>query len=122
MAALSLLVAVAAGVGAIALRHGETLPGHSRPVLEHDWPGNLRELSNFAQQVAMGWTEAGEAPIDDDQSLADRVRAYEAELIRECLRTRHGDVREAARALKIPRKTLYDKLTKHGVHPGKFRE
>ena len=92
-----------------------------RRLLEHDWPGNLRELSNFAQQVAMGWTETGAAPVDEDQSLADRVRTYEAELIRECLRTRHGDVRDAARALKIPRKTLYDKLTKYGVDPSRFR-
>lgn len=92
-----------------------------RRLLEHDWPGNLRELSNFAQQVAMGWTDAAAAPVDEDQSLADRVRAYEAELIRECLRARHGDVREAARVLKLPRKTLYDKLARHGVHPVKFR-
>ena len=32
-----------------------------------------------------------------------------------------GQASEAARALKLPRKTFYDKLAKHGVKPDSFR-
>lgn len=92
-----------------------------RRLLEHDWPGNLRELSNFAQQVALGWAETDSFSDPGEQTLAARVAAYEAELIREALSARHGDVRAAARILGVPRKTLYDKLGKHGIRPADHR-
>ena len=92
-----------------------------RHLLEHDWRGNLRELSNFAQQIALGWSEKESFADMDRLTLSDQVAAYEAQLIREALAAQQGDVRAAARMLSLPRKTLYDKLAKHGIRPSEHR-
>lgn len=91
-----------------------------RRLLEHDWPGNLRELANFASQVAVGMAPetTGE---DADNSLVRQVAAYEAELIRESLTRHHGDVRRVISDLQIPRKTLYDKMARHRITPAEHR-
>lgn len=91
-----------------------------RHLLEHDWPGNLRELANYASQVAVGL-----APLDSpntlDEGLVARVQAYEAELIRESLTRHRGDIRQVTTELQVPRKTLYDKMARHGLVPAKHR-
>jgi two-component system C4-dicarboxylate transport response regulator DctD len=87
------------------------------------WPGNVRELSHFAQRVALGLedsaTAGGERP---QESLPRRVAAYEARLIEETLAGCGGDVRSALEALGIPRKTFYDKVTRHGIDIRAFRQ
>jgi two-component system C4-dicarboxylate transport response regulator DctD len=91
-----------------------------RRLLEHDWPGNLRELANYASQVAVGL-----GPLVADslsgEGLSASVQAYEAELIRECLARHQGDIRRVIEDLKIPRKTLYDKMARHGLNPANHR-
>lgn len=111
-------------LGRAADRLGRDIPpiDHAirRRLLEHDWAGNLRELANFASEVAVGLT----APASDalaEGGLAQRVQAYEAELIRETLTRRHGDIRQVTADLQIPRKTLYDKMARHGLVPAKHR-
>jgi len=96
-------------------------PAVRRRLLEHDWPGNLRELSNFAQQLVLGLEGRDDAP-EAGQSLAHRVARYEAELIREALVQHRGDIPRVMAALGLPRKTLYDKLTRHGLEPQRFRQ
>lgn len=91
-----------------------------RRLLEYDWPGNLRELSNFASQVAVGMTAVAAAP-QVEGGLSERVQAYEAELIREALTAGRGDIRTVTQALRIPRKTLYDKMARHGIRPAEHR-
>jgi two-component system C4-dicarboxylate transport response regulator DctD len=49
------------------------------------------------------------------------VAEYEAALIRSVLRQTGGSVVEALQLLKIPRKTLYDKMARHGIDPSVFR-
>jgi len=92
-----------------------------RRLIEHDWPGNLRELSNFANEVAVGLGDTSAGSVSDD-GLAHRVARYEAELIRESLTTHRGDIRQVTEALKLPRKTLYDKMARHGIQPADHRE
>ena len=91
-----------------------------RRLLEHDWPGNLRELANYASQVAVGL-----APLTSqcppNEGLAQRVQAYEAELIRESLTRHRGDIRQVTTELQIPRKTLYDKMARHALVPARHR-
>ncbi|WP_313353360.1 helix-turn-helix domain-containing protein, partial [Paracoccus sp. (in: a-proteobacteria)] len=88
----------------------------------YGWPGNLRELQQFAESHALGLSsfdppqEGGEAP-----GLADLVADYEAELIREALRLAHGNATQALGRLRLPRKTFYDKLARHGIRPADFR-
>ncbi|WP_415639252.1 helix-turn-helix domain-containing protein, partial [Paracoccus nototheniae] len=54
-------------------------------------------------------------------ALPDLVAAYEAALIREALRACQGHATGAMALLGLPRKTFYDKLTRHGIRPGDFR-
>lgn len=91
-----------------------------RRLLEYDWPGNLRELSNYASQVAVGLHAPAET-LAPGRGLVEQVQAYEAELIREALSTHRGDIRSVMEALGAPRKTLYDKMTRYNIRPADFR-
>lgn len=91
-----------------------------RRLLEYDWPGNLRELSNFASQLVTGVGSA--LPADDsDATLPEKVARYEAELIREALTACRGDIRKVTAMTGLPRKTLYDKMARHGIQPAAHR-
>ncbi|HCT04564.1 MAG TPA: DNA-binding response regulator [Pseudomonas sp.] len=91
-------------------------------LLNHDWPGNVRELGHYAQRVALGLADRG---LDVDPGaplpLPERVAAYEAHLIQEALLGCKGDVRGALERLKIPRKTFYDKVERHGLDLSSYR-
>jgi two-component system C4-dicarboxylate transport response regulator DctD len=91
-----------------------------RHLLEHDWPGNLRELSNYASQVAVGLSPLT-SETGSDKGLVQQVQDYEAELIRESLTRHQGDIRQVTADLQIPRKTLYDKMARHGLIPARHR-
>ncbi|MDE2486319.1 MAG: sigma-54-dependent Fis family transcriptional regulator [Alphaproteobacteria bacterium] len=95
-----------------------------RRLLEHDWPGNVRELNHFALQVALGFERPdGPEPARGagEGSLPERVDTFEAQLIQDALTEVRGDVRAALEVLKIPRKTFYDKLRRHGIDIDAFR-
>jgi two-component system C4-dicarboxylate transport response regulator DctD len=49
------------------------------------------------------------------------VEAFERGLIVRELAANHGDTRAAAEELEIPRKTLYDKLSRLGIDPRTYR-
>jgi two-component system C4-dicarboxylate transport response regulator DctD len=91
-----------------------------RRLLEHDWPGNLRELANYASETAVGLSIT-EPPEPSEIGLARQVQAYEAQLIRETLIRHRGDIGRVTAALRIPRKTLYDKMSRHGIVPARHR-
>ncbi len=88
----------------------------------YGWPGNVRELQRFAENHAIGLS-----PFDaidaqgDGPGLSDLMADYEAELIRDALRLARGNATQAMTRLRLPRKTFYDKLTRHGVRPADFR-
>ncbi|SEL27713.1 two-component system, NtrC family, C4-dicarboxylate transport response regulator DctD [Atopomonas hussainii] len=90
-------------------------------LLGHDWPGNVRELQNCAERFALGLGlvigshSAPELPTADGQGLAARVEAFEKALIETELLRGHNSLKAMAEALNIPRKTLHDKLRKHGL-------
>jgi two-component system C4-dicarboxylate transport response regulator DctD len=54
-------------------------------------------------------------------SLPQRVEQFEENVIRDALSMSGGDVRVTLEQLKIPRKTLYDKLKRHGISIDRFR-
>ncbi|WP_330646867.1 MULTISPECIES: sigma-54 dependent transcriptional regulator [Thioclava] len=108
-----------------AARRGKTVP----PLTEvdqahldvHDWPGNLRELEQFAETFCLG-LENGPAPeTGGDMSLSEMVTRYEAALLRNALRAERGNATAAMARLQLPRKTFYDKLAKHGIRSSDFR-
>jgi len=90
-------------------------------LLNYDWPGNVRELSHYAQRVALGLAANGGEALEEPQPLPERVAAYEAHLIEETLAACGGDVRRSLEMLRIPRKTFYDKLERHGLDISRHR-
>ncbi|MEO4048881.1 sigma-54 dependent transcriptional regulator [Pseudomonas sp. CAU 1711] len=113
---------------AAAQRHGlpprELQPGQRAQLLGHAWPGNVRELQNAAERFALGLDLGldlpGAAAADNaaGHSLGERVEAYEKALIAIEMAKGHGSLRSLAEALGLPRKTLHDKLRKHGLDWG----
>lgn len=112
------------------LARAPTAPGaHTPPVtdavrsrlLEADWPGNIRELAHFAQRFALGLEQVDAAQVELDLSLIERVARFEAQVLTDTLSDTAGDMVEVQRRLKIPRKTLYDKLARHGLKASAFR-
>ncbi len=93
-----------------------------RLLIEHDWPGNARELRNRAFAIALGLDRGG-AAIEAPQggSLAASVARYERALLVETLEAVSGHVTRAAELLETPRKTLYEKLDRYGIDPDAFR-
>jgi two-component system response regulator HydG len=117
---------------AIATQRGEKprrlSPGALDRLMDHDWPGNLRELHNViessvilddrseipAAAIRINSPE-GSGPI----ALATRSRYSLAQLeemyIRATLRVTRGNRTEAARILGINRKTLLEKRKRYGI-------
>ncbi|WP_200627213.1 sigma-54-dependent transcriptional regulator [Pseudomonas sp. LAM2023] len=109
-------------------RHGlppHTLqPAQRAMLLRHAWPGNVRELQNAAERFALGLELALDgqatpaampaAPLLSG-NLSEQVEQFERSLIAAELAQPHSSMRSLAEALGIPRKTLHDKLRKHGL-------
>lgn len=92
---------------------------------DHDWPGNVRELKSYAESIALGLTPPGSDlrglahPMAD--GLKETVTQFEAELIRQALFQCQGDIAATLEILKLPRKTFYDKLSRHAISPTDYR-
>ena len=79
-----------------------------------DWPGNVRELRNVADRFVLGldWLEdGGGAPL----RLAERVAEFERSVIAAAIAAHRGRLRRVYESLGISRKTLYEKMQKHGL-------
>jgi two-component system C4-dicarboxylate transport response regulator DctD len=104
----------------------ELQPGQRALLLRHTWPGNVRELQNAAERFALGlelaldntMPEGGTSmPVQGfNGGLSEQVENFEKNLIAAELARPHTSVRSLAEALGIPRKTLHDKLRKHGLN------
>ncbi|VVM75776.1 C4-dicarboxylate transport transcriptional regulatory protein DctD [Pseudomonas fluorescens] len=86
-------------------------------LLSHDWPGNVRELANAAERQALGLTrpdvETHAEPIG--QSLAAQQEAFEAQCLRASLGRHKGDIKAVLHELQLPRRTLNEKMQRHGL-------
>jgi two-component system C4-dicarboxylate transport response regulator DctD len=128
-----------------ALRYQRPLPQWSAQDMAAwqaaDWPGNVRELRNFAERLTLGLapspapapttnappaaaapttaTAAAAAAAAAGDSLPQQVDNFERDLILQALSAADGNVALAADNLSVPRKTLYDKLKKYQISPGK---
>jgi len=88
---------------------------------QHDWPGNVRELKAVAERLCLGVGDSLEPSRMVTTSLTSKVELYERGLIRDALKSSKGNVADAAELLQMPKKTLYDKLSRHGLDPEQFR-
>nr|WP_268821745.1 sigma-54 dependent transcriptional regulator [Octadecabacter dasysiphoniae] len=91
-------------------------------LMAQDWPGNARALMNTAMRFAMGMGEDAltNAP-DVGLGLTEQLAQVERSLLIGALQRTQGRSGEAAEALKLPRKTFYDKLARHGIRPEDYR-
>lgn len=89
---------------------------------DHDWPGNIRELKNYAQAVILGINNPDQNSKLNNSSLPQRVRQFEAATIKASLRQTKGAVSQTITQLKIPRKTFYDKIKKYNIDLSKYRD
>jgi two-component system C4-dicarboxylate transport response regulator DctD len=56
-----------------------------------------------------------------DLRQVEQMAQVERALLAAALGRSNGRAAEAAKALKLPRKTFYDKLAKHGLKPEAFK-
>ncbi|MBW6532266.1 sigma-54 dependent transcriptional regulator [Sphingomonas sp. RRHST34] len=96
-------------------------PAVEARLVADDWTGNVRELRNYATRVVLGVAE-GTPSAADQLPLAERVDRFEAATIRAALDRVRGDVGAAAAELQVPRRSLYDRLQRHGIEPAAFRQ
>ncbi|EGD60705.1 two component, sigma54 specific, Fis family transcriptional regulator [Novosphingobium nitrogenifigens DSM 19370] len=80
----------------------------------HDWPGNVREIAQYAERVVLQLEDDGPADTAP-QSLGERMAEFEARLLREAFLAEGGDVNRTAARLAIPRETFYYKVKRHGL-------
>ncbi|MGO3132853.1 MAG: sigma-54-dependent transcriptional regulator [Alcaligenes sp.] len=89
----------------------------------HHWPGNVRELAHFAQREVLGVPHLDIKDLDvEDLSLPARIEQFESQQIRQALARHRGDIKATLQDLRIPRKTFYDKLQRHGILRSDFVE
>jgi two-component system C4-dicarboxylate transport response regulator DctD len=95
-------------------------------LMAHDWPGNVRELRNVAERYALGLREPlmpqQPAVASERQSLAQQVEAFERTLIERCLVETGGRISAVMERLDIPRRTLSEKMVRHGLDRRRFIE
>jgi len=92
-------------------------------LMAQDWPGNARALMSAAMRFALGLGEGkgAETGHGPGLGLAEQMAQVERSLLAAALRRQQGRAADAARDLKLPRKTLYDKLARYGLKPEDFR-
>jgi DNA-binding NtrC family response regulator len=104
-------------------RPGLTLAPRARAwMLEHPWPGNLRQLRNVLERgLILSGSGAGGGSIDPpmpEGSTEGRPRPLlevEKELIRNALAYTRGHQGHAAELLGISRKALWEKRRRYGI-------
>lgn len=92
-------------------------PGLLASLMSQDWPGNARALMNTAMRFVLGLSPE-EGP---EMGLAEKMAQIEASLLIDALTRHRGNATETAQALKLPRKTFYDKLAKYGIRAEDYR-
>lgn len=109
-----------------AQRHNKKIPkmtaGTRQRLVHYDWPGNVRELKNFADSIVLGISALGDKSASSELSLPERVEKFESNIIRAALEQAKGDSKAAITALGIPRKTFYDKVSRHGIDLKSYRK
>ncbi|MBL4740361.1 MAG: sigma-54-dependent Fis family transcriptional regulator [Sneathiella sp.] len=96
-------------------------------LMSHNWPGNVRELQNVSDRILLGYADLDfdggsvlNVTNETDGTLTQQVNFFEKSLISHALKSTGGSVKGAQDILGLPRKTLYDKMNKHGLSRQNF--
>lgn len=107
------------------------------PLMQYDWPGNIRELKNVIERVTI-LSSGGEITMQDfppeiwedkiekytrgfnyiasnDKSLPEQLEEIEKKIIIQTLNKSNGNYARAAKMLKISRQSLKYKLDKYNL-------
>jgi len=91
---------------------------------QHEWPGNIRELSHVIERAVLLNTQASisaaQLMLDSAGNSRQQVKLQsleqaERQLIQQSMETAGGNVAEAAKSLEISRNALYRRLEKHNI-------
>ncbi len=91
-------------------------------VAGREWPGNVRELRNAADRYVLGLGLEEDGPPPVAGNLADQVNVFEKTTIAAALAAHGGNLKATYEALGLSRKTLYEKMHKHGLRREDFAE
>lgn len=86
-----------------------------QPLSTRTWSGNLKDMRAYAARLLV------RHPDPDPATLTERIDTYEKSLIAEALSAHDGKVALAAKALGVPRNTLYDRMNRLGLVAKDFR-
>ncbi len=96
----------------------EIAPGVLADLMAREWPGNARALMSEAMRFALQMEDRA-AP--EGLGLAEQMARVERTILVQALERSVGNATEAAAALKLPRKTFYDKLARHSLRAEDYR-
>ncbi|MCC1481251.1 sigma-54-dependent transcriptional regulator [Roseibaca sp. Y0-43] len=121
-------------LGQFAEDYGCAVPEVSMPeaaqLLQAPWPGNVRQLVTIAERcvlqsrredgalmsLIMADNEAsGEAMTTEGKPLKEHVEAFERILIDNTMRRHKGSITAVMEELRLPRRTLNEKMAKYGL-------
>lgn len=88
---------------------------HMAQLLAHDWPGNVRELANAAERHVLGLDADRRDAQAGEQSLSQQLETFEAQCLRAALRQHKGEIKAVMHSLQLPRRTLNEKMQRHGL-------
>jgi DNA-binding NtrC family response regulator len=112
--------------------HLALTPAAAEELTRRPWPGNVRELQNVLARAAIlargraiqpADLDAAPAveeppPAPDSLVLRDALAATERRVIRQALEQERWNRTQAARALGISRRQLFDKIRQYGLREG----
>jgi transcriptional regulator with PAS, ATPase and Fis domain len=82
-------------------------------LLNHQWPGNIRELKSAAKRFVLGFPLLGSESGDEGESstgLKSQLRVIEKVLIQAALKRHNNSIDAVSQELNIPRRTLYHRM------------
>jgi two-component system C4-dicarboxylate transport response regulator DctD len=85
-----------------------------------DWAGNVRELRNAADRFVLGLGMDNAVPRDMAPGLPGRIDHFEKGVIAAELAIHGGHLKATYESLGLSRKTLYEKMQKHGLRREDF--
>lgn len=115
-----------------AIKLDKMVPEISKPlyteIIQHDWPGNIRELENFIEKYVnldgdlsfeRGSDSGKPKPIaeavDSSDTRVQSLAEVEEDAIRMALDACEYNITHTAKALGISRNALYEKIKRHGI-------